>query len=360
MIMHIITNFTNTAGAESMLARLLNISRDERTVVVSLIDISERNRARAANPQVSYISLGIRTLVGMMGAPFELSKIIERERPSVILCWMYHAAVVGALARSFGRYEAPVYWNVRQSLDDTASFSTSVKIAVAAGKLLSGLPDGIIYNSERARRLHGERGFKDRNTIVIPNGFEMPPAVSGVPGVPRVFGIAARLHPQKDHATFFQAAALVHHTHPEARFRVAGLGLTTDNPVVRKLLTDTPLPPTSVDLCGDVSDMTSFYQSIDALVLSSRTEGFPNVVAEAMSHGKPVVTTDVGDAAAIVGDTGWVVPARDPAAMANAMRAVLSLSARHYARLTQAARERVQREYELHAIDKKYRSFLQV
>lgn len=358
--MHIITNFTNTAGAESMLARLLNISRDERTVVVSLIDVSERNRARAANPQVSYISLGIRSLIGMMGAPFELRKIIEREKPSVILCWMYHAAVVGALARSFGRYEAPVFWNVRQSLDDTASFSTSVKIAVAAGRLLSGLPQGIIYNSERARRLHGQRGFKDRNTIVIPNGFEMPPPVAAVAKVPSVFGIAARLHPQKDHATFFQAAALVHQTHPEARFRVAGVGLTADNPVVRSLLDETRLPSTSLDLCGDVSDMASFYQSIDALVLSSRTEGFPNVVAEAMSHGMPVVTTDVGDAATIVGDTGWVVPSRDPVAMAGAMRAVLSLSPEDYARMARAARERIRREYELHAIDEKYRSFLQV
>jgi len=360
MIMHIITNFTNTAGAESMLARLLNVSRDERTVVVSLIDVSDRNRARAANPQVSYISLGIRSLAGMVGAPFELRKIIEREKPSVILCWMYHAAVVGALARSFGRYQAPVYWNVRQSLDDTAAFSTSVKIAVAAGKLLSGLPQGIIYNSERARRLHGERGFKDRNSIVIPNGFDMPPPVATTPKVPSVFGIAARLHPQKDHATFFHAAALVHQTHPQARFRVAGVGLTPDNPIVTSLLAETRLPSTSVDLCGDVSDMASFYQSIDALVLSSRTEGFPNVVAEAMSHGKPAVTTDVGDAATIVGDTGWVVPARDPPAMASAMRTVLGLSPEEYGRMARAARERVQRDYELHAIDKKYRSFLQV
>lgn len=47
--------------------------------------------------------------------------------------------------------------------------------------------------------------------------------------------------------------------------------------------------------------MPEFYQSIDLLVLSSRTEGFPNVIAEAMSFGKPIVTTDVGDAAAVAG-----------------------------------------------------------
>lgn len=358
MIMHIITNFTSTAGAETMLARLLNITQDERTVVVSLIDISERNLARAANPRVSYISLGISSVFGMMGAPLRLRKIIKREKPSVILCWMYHAAVLGTLAWRFTGSKAPVFWNVRQSLDDTATFTTSLKMAVMAGKLLSRLPEGIIYNSERARTLHGQRGYDNRNAIVIPNGFEIPPATRIAATTPSVFGIAARLHPQKDHATFFHAAALVHKTNPDARFRIAGSGLTHDNPVVKKLLTETNLPLSSVDLCGEVSQMASFYESIDALVLSSRTEGFPNVVAEAMCHGKPVVTTDVGDAAAIVGDTGWVVPPSDPISMAAAMRTVLNLSPEAYGTMARAARNRVEREYELRAVESKYRNFL--
>lgn len=358
MIMHIITNFTNAAGAEKMLARLLRISRDERLVVVSLLGVSDHNRSLADNPRVAFISLGISSLAGMIWAPIKLRRIIRKERPSTIICWMYHAAVTGVLARNLAGLSTPVFWNVRQSLDDPASFSTSVKTAVMAGKLLSGLPDGIIYNSERARKLHGQHGFRNRNTIVIPNGFEIPPVPPAAPKSPHVFGIAARFHPQKDHATFFHAAALVSQTNPNVRFRIAGSGLTIDNPLVSSLLKEARLPLASVDLCGEVRDMSSFYTSIDALVLSSRTEGFPNVVAEAMSHGKPVVTTDVGDAAAVVGDTGWVVPPRDPGAMAAAMKAVLGLSPDAYARMAQAARARIQREYTLHAIEKKYREFL--
>ena len=79
------------------------------------------------------------------------------------------------------------------------------------------------------------------------------------------------------------------------------------------------LPEAAIELRGQVDDMAAFYRDIDVLVLSSRTEGFPNVVAEAMSHGKPVVTTDVGDAALVVGDTGVVVPPRNEQALAEGM-----------------------------------------
>ncbi len=78
-------------------------------------------------------------------------------------------------------------------------------------------------------------------------------------------------------------------THPQAVFSAAGNGLVRDNPAVIELMAQAGLPAHAVDLRGEIGDMPAFYQSIDLLVLSSRTEGFPNVIAEAMSFGKPIV-----------------------------------------------------------------------
>lgn len=69
--------------------------------------------------------------------------------------------------------------------------------------------------------------------------------------------------------------------------------------------------------------MPTVLNSIDVLCSSSYSEGFPNVIGEAMACGKPCVVTDVGDSARIVGESGIAVPPGDPRLLANGMRTML-------------------------------------
>lgn len=358
MLMHIITDFTASAGAETMLARLLRTSDDNRIVVAPLMGISKRNMELSGNPNVSFSPLGAKSLPSLVGTTLKLARLIRNERPTVILCWMYHAMVVGTIAATLARTGTSLYWTVRQSLDDPAALSRSSRLALQIGQQLSGIPAGIIYNSERAQHLHSQYGYRNDNTTVIPNGFELPEAAMPRTTSPRIFGIAGRYHPQKDHETFFRAAAEVLRTHSDARFIAVGHGLSIENEAVASLVKMIGLPPEKLDLRGELRDMASFYSEIDAFVLSSRTEGFPNVVAEAMSFRKPVVTTDVGDAAAVVGDTGIVVPPRDVDALADGVRSMLNMSPENYASLAHAARHRIETQYALPLVARQYREFI--
>jgi glycosyltransferase involved in cell wall biosynthesis len=76
-------------------------------------------------------------------------------------------------------------------------------------------------------------------------------------------------------------------------------------------------------------------------------EGFPNVIAEAMACGVPCAVTDVGDSALIVGETGRIVPPRDPEALAKAWTEILSLSPGERQSLGLMARQRIIDHYSL-------------
>lgn len=102
----------------------------------------------------------------------------------------------------------------------------------------------------------------------------------------------------------------------------------------------------TVKLLGRRRDVPDLLHAADIFVLSSRQEGFPITILEAMAAGKPIVATDVGGCAEAVvdGETGLIVPPEDPAALAEAIASLLGDPERARA-MGAAGRERVQREF---------------
>src|SRR3546814_7105051 len=102
-----------------------------------------------------------------------------------------------------------------------------------------------------------------------------------------------------------------------------------------------------------ISDWSSDVCSSD--LLSSRAEGFPNVVAEAMATGVACVATDVGDAAVILGGTGWLAPAQNAAALSAAIdHAAQALGTAEHAGQVSQGRERVASLFSLEAMVDNY------
>jgi glycosyltransferase involved in cell wall biosynthesis len=103
---------------------------------------------------------------------------------------------------------------------------------------------------------------------------------------------------------------------------------------------------------GQQRDVAALMSAFDLLVLTSAAEGMPTVIGEAMSAGVPCVTTDVGDARELVGDTGAVVPVGDAQAIAEAAVRLLQPGVR--ARLGGEARQRIQERYSLQSMVRSY------
>ncbi len=136
----------------------------------------------------------------------------------------------------------------------------------------------------------------------------------------------ARVDPMKDHESFLRAMAKL----PEFRALLIGAGTET-------------LPPAANILRLDRrDDVPRLLAAADFIVSSSAFgEGFSNAIAEGMACGLPAVATDVGDAREIVGDIGLVVPPRDPAALAAAIRTLAGESAQARAARARRARDRI-------------------
>jgi len=135
--------------------------------------------------------------------------------------------------------------------------------------------------------------------------------------------MVARFDSCKDHSNLL--AALSWLVRRNLDFRVALVGAGNDDYNLSLVERIKILGLTSrCYLLGSRSDIPSIMNAIDIHVLSSLTEAFPNVLAEAMACETPCVTTDVGDAALIVSDNGWIVPPCNSLSLAQALYLALT------------------------------------
>ena len=107
----------------------------------------------------------------------------------------------------------------------------------------------------------------------------------------------------------------------EFELRICGRGMEPDNSQLVELINAAGLDLSDVCLLGEVTDMPSFYQQIDIFVLSSKTEGFPNVLAESAAQGCAVFSTNVGDAPDIINNNDHIVDVKDAIALSQCIYA---------------------------------------
>jgi glycosyltransferase involved in cell wall biosynthesis len=200
---------------------------------------------------------------------------------------------------------------------------------------------------------------------VIPNGFDLDefrpdalarPAVRESLGLDRdtlLVGIAARFDGAKDYGSFCEAAGRIHREHPRAHFLLCGDGVTACNSALRTWITAAGIA-TRCHLLGPREDIPRILASLDIAVSSSRVEGFPNVLGEAMSCGVPCVATDAGDSRSIVGDTGYIARAGAAVSLAAGISTLIGIGAERRAELGELARRRIQERFAIAATARQY------
>lgn len=345
-ILYVITHLW-VGGAEATLTRLVTAERkiaDEITVVALRPGGPHADRMRAGG--VNVVELNFGSLFGVPAGLYRLARLIARTRPEIVQGWMYHgdlAALVG-LVLSGRRRATRLGWAIRGSDIDFSRYSLQLRLVVKACALLSRQPDLITANSAAGLKVHLGYGYRPRRAEIIPNGIDtrrfrpdpdLRAAVRrelGIPAEAIVLAHVARVNPMKDHQVFLAAMAEL----PDLQALL--IGADTEH-----------LPPQPNTLrLGRRDDVERLLPAADFVVSSSAFgEGFSNALAEGMACGLPAISTDVGDAAIIVGDTGAIVPPRDPQALASAIRELASEERNTYGDRSRRARARIVEQFSL-------------
>lgn len=356
-VLHVITSL-DRGGAEAMLVRLVVAAQRHgwvKNVVVSLRDDGP-HASKLREAGIAVHSLGLDRASRLPGAFIKLVRLMRRVRPDLVMTWLYHADLIGTLAAMVSGVGARrVIWNLRCSNIEFARHAWTTYCTVKILSWLSPLPRLVSVNSKAGREAHERLGYRPRDWMLLPNGLDLDEyrpdgqdrvlvrSELGLDAATFAVGVIARADPQKDHATLLEAAKLVSARCPHVQFVLVGRNTEKLPPVDR------------VMALGERHDIPRLLRAMDVVVLSSAYgEGTPNVLAEAMATGVPCVTTDVGDAAVLVGESGLIISPRNPEELAGAIE-TLDLEADQARSLRgQRARETIRRWHSLEYAEARY------
>jgi glycosyltransferase involved in cell wall biosynthesis len=325
-VLHVIADL-DLGGAETLLYRLVTRPSAKATHEVVCLGQPGWYSPLLERHGIVVHHLNMAGAMSTLGAGVRFRQLISGSKADVVQSWMYLSNLLsGIFARRAG---IPVVWSIHNSSLENVGLRSRVS-AFAGGLTARWLPSFVVNCSAYSAKLHARYGYGAAKGAIIANGYDpaafFPSAKArnatrkalGIDKGAFVIGSISRWHSQKDIPTLVRALGELRQKHPDAIGLLIGRGLDPSNSDLMREIEKAGVSDKLLPL-GIREDVADLARAMDVHVLASRTEAFPNVVAETMLSGVPNIVTDVGDSGQIVGDTGWIVPARDPLQLAEAI-----------------------------------------
>ena len=294
---------------------------------------------RAKGPYLDQVSDKIRIVdlrAGRMAlAIFPLISYLLRERPPFLLSLMMGANIIAILSKKLARLDTRLVISEHLTISVATQNAGSLRgrYLPLLAKRIYPWADGIVAVSEGvAEDLAHILGLPRKKIEVIYNPVITPELLEKArepvdhpwfqPGEPPVILGVGRLTEQKDFPTLLRAFALVR---KERAARLVILGEGEDRPELKALVDELGIAE-DVDMPGFVDNPYGYMAGAAVFALSSRWEGLPTVLIEAMALGKPVVATDCPSGAREIlndGRYGTLVPVGDAKRLATGISGML-------------------------------------
>ena len=326
-IVFAITEF-GPGGAETQILRLGQrlVARGWTVRVLSLLDpVGFLEEASAAGIEVSSLKMtrGQAKLRDFQNA----LEYVRRVKPHALVGFLFHANLLVSLLRLFAGIPRVIISLRGEDYDPK-------RLMIQRTLLRLGLADALVTNSKRLSKRLVDSGVEGSRIRVVPN---LPPPMKyvssrSISGPFRWIAVGNIL-PAKDYSNLLHAAKLLENSEIPWSIQIAGAFYDEAERRRVEVLIQVLGLEHKVELLGARSDVEELLHSANGYVLSSREEGLPNALIEAMICGTPVVCTDVGGTSELIksGRSGMLVPKESAEALAKSMN--------HLMMLTQSERE---------------------
>lgn len=292
-IVHVITSL-ESGGAERMLSNIVNYDKENDHTVITIL--KSKNHYNIED-NVNVINLNLKnTLFNKVRSIFLIGKVINSLNPGIVQTWLklnYFAPIFKLCIK-----EPKYIINIRHGVNK----KYNILNRFIDNKILNSV-DGKVFVSKSSIEEYKESGIYLNNSIVIPNGFQINDIASKrFNDRPLKLGYVGRKNILKNQEMLFKAFNIFSGNR-SVELHVAGKNMTYKSfeNIVSKDAN------TKIVWYGEINNSYELYEKIDVLILTSITEGFPNVVGEAMSIGVPVISTNAGESWDIIKDSGYKI-----------------------------------------------------
>ncbi|WP_180008009.1 glycosyltransferase [Acinetobacter sp. YH16057] len=310
-ILYFITSL-NLGGAEKV---TLNLAEKmvEKGHTVKIIYMFGNMQIFSDSEKIEIISLGLSSHISLIFGLFKLRKLILSFNPDVVHSHMYHANIYMRIYRLF--------FGLKKNINSAHSSIEGSKFGMLLYRYTNFLSNLNTNVSQNALNIFIEKGaFDVHKSRVVYNGVDINRFSYNIYNVEKKLNLIAigRFSPEKDYFNLIDAISIVKNE-SKYNFNLSIVGDGADFLLIKKYIKKLELECT-VHLLGRRDDISDLLKASGCLILSSKFEGLPTVIMEAMSCGCYVISTDCGGSAEIMkNDFGTLVPVSDSFALAKAI-----------------------------------------
>ncbi|MFA7744105.1 glycosyltransferase [Salinicoccus roseus] len=338
-IMHIITTL-NSGGAERMLSKL--VKKDDMNTHVVVVLLKSKVHYKFEGIRIIHLNKS-NNFINKVTILKDLVKVINNEKPEILQTWLK--------CNYYGPFMKYLFPNIKVVTNFRNGYNGSKNpFKILLLNFFIKEFDGHIFVSKSAFEERANANLLFNNYKIINNGFEIPRTIDrNKKENYLVIGHMGRFHPVKNQANIIKAFNIFS-IGKDVKLLLAGKNLIKEN-------FDSPERDNDkVIYLGEISNVKAFYEEIDALVMASKSEGFPNVIGEAMSYGKYVVSTGAGESFDILGNSGYKLQDGEVTSICEAFEYIYS-NKDLICKEGSESRSRIYEKYSIESIIQQYQEY---